>query len=256
MNKTALVTGGSRGIGLGIARCLGAEGCNLAICGVRKEQEVKHVIDELRSMDIDVIYCRADVSDSEDRKRLIEEIREHFGRLTTLVNNAGVAPLQLTDILNTTEESYDRVMNINLKGTYFLTQMVARWMLKQKKDYPETDYCIINIASISSIVASVNRGEYCISKAGMSMSTKLWATRLGGAGIRVFEICPGLIVTDMTARAKERYDKLIAEGITLQDRWGFPDDVGKAAAMLVRGDLPYSNGEVIMVDGGLTMQRL
>jgi 3-oxoacyl-[acyl-carrier protein] reductase len=256
MRKVALVTGGSRGIGLGIARCLAAEGCNLAICGVRTREKVQQVVDELRSLDIEVLYSQADIAQRDDRARLVAEIKEHFGYLNVLVNNAGVAPVVRDDILEANEESYDRVMNINLKGPYFLTQAVAGWMVSQQKENPALENCIVNISSISATVASVNRGEYCISKAGLSMSTKLWATRLGEFGIRVFEVCPGATMTDMTAGAKDRYDKLIAEGLTIQGRWGFPEDVGKAVAMLVRGDLPYSTGQVIMVDGGLTVQRL
>jgi len=256
MRKVALITGGSRGIGLGIARCLAAEGCNLAICGVREREKVQQVVDELRSMDIEVLYSQADIAQREDRARLVSEIKEHFGYLNVLVNNAGVAPVVRANILEAGEESYDRVMNINLKGPYFLTQAVASWMIAQHKENPALENCIVNISSISATVASVNRGEYCISKAGLSMSTQLWAIRLGEFGIRVFEVCPGIIMTDMTAGVKNRYDKLIAQGLTIQGRWGFPDDVGKAVAMLVRGDLPYSTGQVIMVDGGLTVKRL
>jgi 3-oxoacyl-[acyl-carrier protein] reductase len=256
MKKAALITGGSRGIGMGIARSLATEGYNLAICGVRTRDKVQQVIDELRSMDVEVLYSQADIALRADRARLLSEIKEHFGYLNILVNNAGVAPLVRTDILEASEESYDRVMNINLKGPYFLTQAVAGWMIAQQKENPALEQCIVNISSVSATVATINRGEYCISKAGLSMSTQLWAIRLGEFGIRVFEVCPGIIMTDMTAVVKDRYDKMIAEGLTVQRRWGFPDDVGKAVAMLVRGDLPYSTGQVIMVDGGLTVQRL
>jgi 3-oxoacyl-[acyl-carrier protein] reductase len=256
MKKVALITGGSRGIGLGIARKLAVEGFNLAICGVREREKVQPVIDELRGMNIKVLYSKADIAQRNDRARLLSEIKEHFGYLNVLVNNAGVAPLVRTDILEASEESYDRVMGINLKGPYFLTQAVARWMIAQQKGNPDREHYIVNISSISATVATTNRGEYCISKAGLSMSTQLWAIRLGEFGIRVFEVCPGIIMTDMTAVVKDRYDKMIAEGLTIQRRWGYPDDVGKAVAMLVRGDLPYSTGQSIMVDGGLTIQRL
>jgi NAD(P)-dependent dehydrogenase (short-subunit alcohol dehydrogenase family) len=256
MNKVALVTGGARGIGLGIAQCLAAEGCGLALCGVRPAAAVQGVIAALRESGRDVMYVQADVSVAEDRKRLLAEIKSRFGRLNVLVNNAGVAPEVRADILEASEESYDRVMGINLKGPYFLTQAVANWMIAQRKNDAAFEGCIVNISSMSATVASPNRGEYCLSKAGVSMATKLWAVRLGEFGIPVFEVCPGVVMTDMTAGVREKYDRLIAGGLTVQPRWGHPDDIGKAVAMLVRGDLPYSTGQSIMVDGGLTLQRL
>jgi len=172
------------------------------------------------------------------------------------VNNAGVAPKVRADILEATEESYDWVMNINLKGPYFLTQAVANWMIAQCKKDADFAGCIVNISSISATVASPSRGEYCLSKAGVSMATRLWATRLGEFNIPVYEVRPGVIKTDMTATVQEKYDKLIAEGLMVQARWGYPEDIGKAVASLVRGDLAYSTGQVIMVDGGMTLQRL
>jgi NAD(P)-dependent dehydrogenase (short-subunit alcohol dehydrogenase family) len=256
MNRVALVTGGARGIGLGIAQRLAAEGCDLAICGVRPETAARGALEELRGTDRDVLYVRADVSAGEDRAHLLAEIRDHFGRLNILVNNAGVAPEVRADILEATEQSYDRVMSINLKGPYFLTQAVATWMIAERKADAEFDACIVNISSMSAFVASVNRGEYCLSKAGLSMATKLWAVRLGEFGIPVYEVCPGVVMTDMTAGVREKYDRLIAEGLTVQRRWGLPEDIGRAVAMLVRGDLSYSTGQSIMVDGGLTVQRL
>jgi NAD(P)-dependent dehydrogenase (short-subunit alcohol dehydrogenase family) len=187
---------------------------------------------------------------------MLHEIKTRFGCLNVLVNNAGVAPKTRADILEATEESYDRVMNINLKGPYFLTQAVAGWMIAQRQESPDFKGCIANISSISATVASPSRGEYCLSKAGVSMATQLWAVRLGEFGIPVYEVRPGVIQTDMTAVVKHKYDKLIAEGLTVQPRWGFPQDVGKVVASLARGDFPYSTGQVIMVDGGLTLQRL
>ncbi|MBN1582371.1 MAG: 3-ketoacyl-ACP reductase [Anaerolineae bacterium] len=256
MGHVALVTGGGRGIGLGIARCLAAEGYDLAICGVRSQDRVQTTLDDLGSLGVEVLYCQADVSDSQDRARLLGEIKARYGRLNVLVNNAGVAPRTRADILEATEESYERVMSINLKGPYFLTQAVARWMIAQQQETPDFRGCIINVSSISATVASPSRGEYCLSKAGVSMATQLWAVRLGEFGIPVYEVRPGVIETDMTAVVKEKYDKLIAGGLTVQPRWGFPEDVGRAVASLVRGDFPYSTGQVIMVDGGLTLQRL
>jgi len=256
MNKVALVTGGARGIGLGIAHCLAADGCALAICGVRPAEAAQAAVATLRRSARDVIYVQADVSSAEDRERLLERVKSHYGRLDVLVNNAGVAPEQRADILEASEESFNRVMAINLKGPYFLTPAAANWMIEQKREIPQFEGCIINISSISATVASPNRGEYCLSKAGVSMATKLWAVRLSEFDIPVFEVCPGVIETDMTAAVKEKYDRLFEAGLTLQRRWGKPDDVGKAVAMLVRGELPYSTGQSIMVDGGLTVQRL
>lgn len=239
MKRVALVTGGSRGIGLGIARCLLQEGFEVAICGLRPTCEHK-----------EFFYCQCDVGNREDRARLLQAIRTRFGRLDVLVNNAGIAPRVRADILDATEESFDEIIRTNLKGPYFLTQAVAQWMIEQKSG------CIINISSISATVASINRGDYCISKAGIAMATKLWAARLGEFNIPVYEVRPGVIRTDMTAPVTAKYDKLFAEGLAIQSRWGTPEDVGKVVAALARGDFPYSTGAVIMVDGGLTVQRL
>jgi 3-oxoacyl-[acyl-carrier protein] reductase len=182
-------------------------------------------------------------------------VRERFGRLDVLVNNAGMAPRARADILEATEESFEEVLKTNLQGPYFLTQAAANWMIAQKKADPAFRGSIINISSVSATVASVSRGEYCISKAALSMATHLWAVRLGEYDIPVYEVRPGLVKTDMTAAVRAKYDKLLAEGFALQRRWGLPEDVGKAVAALVRGELPYSTGQVIMVDGGLTLPR-
>ncbi len=256
MPKVALVTGGSRGIGLGISRCLAGEGYNLAICGRRPETQVGDALSELRKTGVEVLYIRADVAQRDDRSRLLGEIEERFGCLNVLVNNAGVAPEKRVDMLETSEESFDRVMDVNLKGPYFLTQAAARWMIKQKQADSNYEGRIINISSVSATVASPGRSEYCVSKAGLSMTTKLWAALLGESGIPVYEVRPGIVMTDMTAGVSERYQKLIDGGLTIQRRWGLPEDVGRAVAMLVRGDLTYSTGQVIMVDGGLTVHRL
>ncbi|MGC9523035.1 MAG: 3-ketoacyl-ACP reductase [Anaerolineae bacterium] len=256
MNKTALITGAGRGIGLGIAMALAAEGCDIAVMDIHPDEVVMPALNELRNQGVDVLYCRADVTDPEARAETLDAIGARFGRLNVLVNNAGVAPKVRADILEASEESYDRVMTINLKGPYFLTQAVANWMIAQQEGDPDFEGCIVNISSISATVASPSRGEYCISKAGVSMATKLWAVRLGEYNIPVYEIRPGVIKTDMTAAVQEKYDRLIAEGLTLQERWGYPEDIGKAVAALVRGDFPYSTGQVIMVDGGQTIQRL
>jgi len=250
MKKVALVTGGSRGIGFGIATHLAKAGFDLAINGVRPADQVN-----LSSFK-NAIYVRGNISSSSDRQSILSKVREHFGSLHLLVNNAGVAPRERRDILEATEESFDEVISTNLKGTYFLTQHAANWMIEQKKTNPQFDAMIINVSSISATVVSINRGEYCVSKAGISMITQLFATRLGEFNIPVFEIRPGVIDTDMTSGAKAKYDKLIGEGLTIQKRWGFPDDVGKAVAALASGGFPYSTGQVIMVDGGLTIPRL
>jgi NAD(P)-dependent dehydrogenase (short-subunit alcohol dehydrogenase family) len=256
MNRVALVTGGGRGIGFGVAQALAMEGFDLALCGVRDEGMVKDALETLRATGRDILYVQADVSVKEDRAALVAAVRRHFGRLHVLVNNAGVAPTVRADILEATEESFERLIRINLQGPYFLTQAVANWMIEQKRSDPDYKSCIINVSSISATVASVTRGDYCISKAGISMATKLFATRLGEYDVPVFEIRPGLIKTDMTSAVTAKYDKLIGEGLLLQSRWGLPEDVGRAAAMVARGDLAYSTGQVLMVDGGQTIQRL
>ena len=256
MKKIALITGGSRGIGLGIATHLANHSFDIAINGVREESHVAHVIKSLQDIGADVIYCQGDVSSTADRKKIIQKTKNHFGRLNVLVNNAGIAPKERRDVLETSEESFDEVLSINIRGNFFLTQQVANWMIEQKKTDQEFSGCIINISSISATVASVNRGEYCISKAGLSMATQLFAVRLGEFDIPVYEVRPGIISTDMTAGVKAKYDKLIEAGLTVQKRWGLPDDVGKVVATLATGNFPYSTGQVIMVDGGLTIPRL
>jgi NAD(P)-dependent dehydrogenase (short-subunit alcohol dehydrogenase family) len=256
MKKTALITGGSRGIGFGIALELANSGFDLAINGVREEPQVANSLDLLRASGAKVIYIKGDVSDSDQRISMVDQVIKEFGALNVLVNNAGIAPPQRKDLLETTEESYDRVMDINLKGPYFLTQLVARHMVEQVQEGNRFTGCIINVSSISATVASVNRGEYCISKAGVSMATRLWAVRLGEYEIPVYEIRPGVIKTDMTSAVQEKYDRLIEEGLLVEKRWGLPEDVGKVALSMASGLLPYSTGQVVVVDGGLTIPRL
>lgn len=254
--KVALITGGSRGIGFGIAECLAKEGYDLAINGVREESQVGEALEKLRAFGVQVAYCRGDISGSESRASILDQVKKAFGRLDVLVNNAGVAPKERNDILAASEESFDYVVGTNLKGTYFLTQSAANWMIEQKDRNPEFEGCIITVSSVSATVASTNRGEYCIAKAGLGMVTQLFAARLGEYQIPVYEIRPGIIATDMTSGVKEKYDKLFSEGLAIQKRWGESEDIGKAAAGLARGDFPYSTGQVIMVDGGMTIQRL
>ncbi len=254
--RVALVTGGTRGIGLGISMQLAQAGFNLAINGRRQESDVRDTLDRLRAHGVDVIYCRADVASTQDRHSMVDAIRDRFGRMDVLVNNAGVAPTERADILEASEESFDRLIRINLKGPYFLTQQVARWMAEQYQQDPSFTGSIINVSSISATVVSVNRGDYCISKAGISMATRLWAAQMADFGVSVYEVRPGIIRTDMTAGVTEKYDKLIAEGLTVERRWGTPEDVGKAVCVLAKGELSYATGSVIMVDGGLTLPRL
>jgi NAD(P)-dependent dehydrogenase (short-subunit alcohol dehydrogenase family) len=173
-----------------------------------------------------------------------------------LVNNAGIAPPERKDILEATEESFEYVLNVNLQGPYFLTQLAAKQMIELKKQNPDEFFCIINVSSVSATVASVNRGEYCISKAGIAMATKLWAARLGEFDIPVYEIQPGVIKTDMTSGVQEKYDRLFQQGLAIQQRWGTPEDIGKVAAAMASGNMPYSTGQVVMVDGGMTVHRL
>jgi 3-oxoacyl-[acyl-carrier protein] reductase len=256
MKKVALITGGSRGIGFGIAQHLALNGVDIAINGMREESALGNVLKSLGDAGADVLYCQGDMASTDDRKKILQQVKGYFGRLNILVNNAGIAPKERRDILDATEESFDHVVSTNLKGNYFLTQHAANWMIDQKKHNPAFTACIINVSSISATVASVNRGEYCISKAGISMATQLFAVRLGEFDIPVYEVRPGIISTDMTSGVKEKYDKMIEEGLCVQKRWGYPDDVAKVVGALATGHFPYSTGQVIMVDGGLTLPRL
>jgi len=254
--KTALITGAGRGIGYAVAEALADEGMAIAILDLLPRQEAAAALDRLAQTGVNTLYRQGDVAAAADRAAVLDDIRRTFGGLNVLVNNAGVAPKVRADILEASEASFERLMRINLQGPYFLTQAVAKWMIEQTQADPEFSGCIVNISSVSATVASTSRGEYCISKAGVSMATKLWAARLGEFNIPVYEIRPGVIQTEMTAAVTEKYDKLIAEGLCPQKRWGMPADIGRAAAMLARGDLPYSTGQVIMIDGGMTLPRL
>jgi 3-oxoacyl-[acyl-carrier protein] reductase len=254
--SVALVTGAARGIGFGIAEKLAKSNFDLVIDDVFPEDDVQNEIEILHRRGADVLYVQADISSAEDRDKLVSTAKERFGRIDILVNNAGVAPKVRLDILEASEESYDRVMNINLKGPYFLTQKIANWMIKQKKNDPKRNFSIINTGSLSSYASSPARGEYCLSKAGVGMMTKLYADRLAEFGVNVYEIRPGIIKTDMTAVVTEKYDKLIAEGLLPIKRWGLPEDIAKAVQAIALGYLPYSTGEVINVDGGFHLERL
>ena len=254
--RVAFVTGGSRGIGFGIAKQLASSGFNIIINGMREEDQISEPLHSLRGLGAKVLYCRGDIGCPEARESMLAKIKKEFGCLHVLVNNAGVAPKQRKDVLETEEEGYDFVLNTNLKGAFFLTQAASKWMIEQREKDEDYQACIVNVSSISATVVSTNRAEYCIAKAGLSMVTQLFATRLGEAGIPVYEIRPGVTKTDMTAGVTDKYDQLIADGLCVTPRWGYPIDVGKAVASLANQNFPYSTGQVIMVDGGLTIPRL
>ena len=254
--RTALVTGGTRGIGLGVARALARDGWNLALCGTRPEREVAATLDALRSAGAEVAYDAADIASRADRQRLVDAIGTRYGALNALVNNAGRAPRTRADLLDAGEDSFEELIRTNLQGPYFLTQAVAREQTARRQADPSFHAAIVFITSVSAAMASVNRGEYCVSKAGLSMAARLFAVRLAAHGIPVYEIRPGIIATDMTAGVKAIYDQRIAEGLVPERRWGTPDDVGLIVAALLRGDAPYATGSIIDVDGGLSLPRL
>jgi NAD(P)-dependent dehydrogenase (short-subunit alcohol dehydrogenase family) len=268
MNPVALITGASRGIGRGIALELARIGYDLVVNFAASEAAAKQTAADCSAAakaagrSIRAEICQGDIAGDPDRRRLIDFTRTTFGRIDLLINNAGVAPKVRADILDATEESFDRLMAVNVKGPYFLAQLAARWMIERVKktggDVSPARFRpkIITISSISAYTASINRGDYCISKAALSMLTPLFAARLAEYGINVYEIRPGIIATDMTGPAKDKYDKLITEGLTPIQRWGTPEDVGKAVAAIAQDLLPFSTGEVINVDGGFHLRRL
>jgi NAD(P)-dependent dehydrogenase (short-subunit alcohol dehydrogenase family) len=258
MSNTALITGAARGIGYGIARELAASGFDLVVNDLVDEDEIEEELSALRETGQTVGYCRADISRPDDRERMLREIEaKGYGPVHALVNNAGIAPKERVDILEASEESFEEVLKVNLQGPYFLTQAVARSMIEHREalgDDPPPS--IVNVASSNAELASPNRGEYCISKAGVSMATKLWAARLAEFDIPVYEIRPGIIATKMTEEVRDTYDDFIERGGVPQRRWGTPEDVGKTVAVLVRGDVPYATGQVMEVDGGLMIPQL
>jgi len=251
MDRVAVVTGGTRGIGFGIVNQLFKDGFKVACLGRRPNEDVEKLIDEAKGR---VEFITTDISDIEKIRESVKEVVNRFGRIDILVNNAGVAPRERNDILATTSESFDFVVGTNLKGTYFMTQAVANIMIEQEKcDFPPK---IINISSMSAYTSSTNRGEYCISKAGISMVTTLFADRLAEYGILVYEIRPGIIATDMTSTVKDKYDALIEEGILPIKRWGTPEDIAGVVSLLASPKMCYSTGEIINVDGGYHIRRL
>lgn len=256
-----LVTGASRGLGRGIAVELAKRGCSVAVNYANNDaaaEETVSLCTRCRITDRQrFIPIQADVGREEDRERLLRATLETFSQIDALVNNAGIVPRVRRDVLETTAESFAEVLRINLEGPFFLTQGVARYWLHEKPTpaLPRGFKVIFN-SSISANTASLNRGEYCISKAGLSMVTQLWAVRLAESGILVYELRPGIMETDMTRPAKEKYDRLLAEGVAPQQRWGQPEDLGLAVAALLLGDFPYSTGGVIYIDGGFHLRRL
>jgi NAD(P)-dependent dehydrogenase (short-subunit alcohol dehydrogenase family) len=255
----SLVTGAGRGIGRGIALELARLGHAIVVNYAGNENAAADCLNAVRNAGGDGITIRADISASADRIGLVKQVFDKYGQIDLLVNNAGVAPQTRADLLDSTEESFDRLININLKGPYFLTQLVARAMVDQVRSGsagPSGPPRIVNITSVSSYTASVNRGDYCLSKAGLSMMTKLFAARLAEYGINVYEVRPGVIATDMTEGVQEKYDKLIEQGAWPIRRWGEPSDVGRVVAAIARGDFAYSTGEVINVDGGFHLRTL
>ena len=257
MNPAALITGASRGIGRAIAIHLAKAGWDVLINFRSDEQSARSAAAECAIHGVRAEFFQADIANSKDRAHLIETMRQKFGRLDLLVNNAGVAPTERTDLLEAKEESFDRLISTNTKGPYFLTQAAARWMIEQSKARPNDPRGqIITISSISAYTASTSRGDYCVSKAGLSMMTKLFAARLAEFGINVFEIRPGIIATDMTAGVKEKYDSLITKGLSPIARWGQPNDVAQAVVAIANRAFPFSTGEVINVDGGFHLRIL
>ena len=251
MGKTAVITGAGRGIGAAIAEKLASECWDVAILARKPQADGDAQCEEIaRKHGVAARYYVCDISKGDDRKNTVDAILRDFGGIDALVNNAGVAPKVRADLLDMSEESFDYVMGINLKGTLFLSQLVGRHFAERKRG------AIVNIGSCSATVVSTNRGEYCISKAGVAMVTQLFAVEMAKYGVNVYEIRPGVIATDMTACVKEKYDRLIAGGLTLQPRWGRPEDVAKAVAMMLRGDIAYSTGQVVNVGGGLEVVRL
>lgn len=254
--QVAIVTGAGRGIGRGIAVALGQKGWRVVINYRGNAAAAQECAALVNAAGGQALVVQADIGVAADRDLLVRETLDKFGQVDLLVNNAGMAPRQRIDLLQTTEESYDEVMGVNLRGPFFLTQLVATVMLdllqQGKIDPPK----IINIGSVSAYTASINRGEYCISKAGMGMMTALFADRLAPHGILVYEVRPGVINTDMTSGVKARYDALISDGLTPLPRWGEPDDVARAVLAIAEGYLPFSTGEVINVDGGFHLRRL
>ena len=255
-SPVALVTGASRGIGRAIAVELASAGYDIVVNFVSQAEAAEETAALVAKEGREALLAQADISSAEDRANMIEETRSRFGRIDVLVNNAALAPRERVDLLASSEEHYDRTLDVNLKGPFFLTQSVAGWMVEERQADPGRKLYIVNISSLSEYTSSVLRGDYCLAKAGLGMLTSLFADRLGEHDIPVNEIRPGIIATDMTAGAKEKYDKLFAEGLTPFKRWGQPEDVARAVRALVGGDFDFATGSAIDLDGGFHLHRL
>ena len=248
--RTAIITGGAGGIGFGTAQQLASEGFNIVIFDIKDESAVSEKIAQLNAAGSDTMYFCGDIARRDVCYAFVQKVIDKYKKIDVLVNNSGVAPKVRADMIDTSEESIDYVFGVNIKGTFFMTQAVARRMIEQHAGI------IINISSVSAYASSVNRPEYCISKSAISMMTTLFADRLAADGIRVYEIRPGVIRTDMTAPVVEKYDRLIADGVFPIERWGYPEDVAKVVSVFAAGTFPYSTGEVINVDGGFHLRKL
>ncbi|MEA5051289.1 MAG: 3-ketoacyl-ACP reductase [Oscillospiraceae bacterium] len=255
MKKTAVVTGGSRGIGFAIARQLGEDGFNVVIVDMNKKEDYADNFRQLADKGIDYLYIQGNICDAADREKVVSEAVSKFGGIHVLVNNAGVAPKVRNDLLEMTEESFDRVIGINTKGTMFFTQRIAKQMISQPMEGKKRG-TIVNVSSCSAEVSSIGRGEYCISKAGVSMLTTLYADRLAKEGIIVNEVRPGVIATDMTAVVKEKYDKMFADGVFPIARWGQPEDIAGAVSAFCSDKFLYTTGNYVDIDGGFHIKRL
>lgn len=254
--QVAIVTGASRGIGKAIAVKLAGLDFDIIFSFLSNDEAAEKTRAEITGKGVNCLPVKADIADSEDREKLVSKAGKEFGRCDLLVNNAGIPPSKRADILEASEESFEKVINVNLKGPYFLTQSIANWMIKQKQENPDRKFRICNIGSLSAYASSPSRGEYCVSKAGVGMMTKLYADRLAEYGINVLEIRPGIIMTDMTSVVKDKYDKLISEGLTPIRRWGQPEDIAAAVSAVAEGKLDFCTGNAIDVDGGFHLKRL
>ncbi len=258
---TLLVTGASRGLGRGVAVEAAAQGLSVAVNYVSNRDAALETLARCRaaaaSPDQRFVAIAADVARRDDRERLVDETLAQLGRIDALVNNAGIAPRVRADIADASEDSFEEIIRTNLQGPYFLTQRVAQhWLQKRHEPLLPGGYKVVFVTSISAATASINRGDYCISKAGLAMASQLWAARLAAEGVQVLELRPGIMATDMTAGVKDKYDRLIGEGLVPQRRWGTPEDVGRAVRAILAGHFPFSTGEVIYLDGGFHIHRL
>lgn len=261
MTPVVLVTGSSRGLGRGVAESLAGAGYSVAVHYASNRQAAEETVEACQRLSTrpEQKFSMVDgnVGDAVDRQRLFDRTLEAFGHLDALVNNAGIAPRVRADIVDATEDDFDEVIGVNLKGPYFLSQLAVRhWLSRPGQSRLSTGYKLLFITSLSANTASVNRGEYCISKAGLAMAAQLWAVRLAAEGIQVMELRPGIMATDMTSGVKEKYDKLLAGGLVPQNRWGEPSDVGRAVESILSGDFPFSTGDVVNIDGGFHLRRL